>query len=238
MKKLNLLLFASLLLVISCSEKKEVKQEVIARNDVMTKELQQAKTPAQLISLFKEGNAKFVKGDLTFTDYPKQIMQTSQGQYPAAVILSCLDSRIPVEKVFDLGVGDVFVGRVAGNIVNADMLGSMEFACKLSGSKLVLILGHTECGAVKGAIDNAKLGNLTELLAKIRPAIDSVSSFQGDKTSKNKEFVDKVAQENVKLTMNEVRLKSPVLKEMEDKGEIDIIGGLYDITTGKVTFME
>ncbi|MEO6694598.1 MAG: carbonic anhydrase family protein [Ignavibacteria bacterium] len=244
MKKLSVLFFAGLLFLVSCGEKKDVtdkkdsKEEPKARNDVMTKELQQAKTPASIITVLKEGNAKFVKGDLTFTDYPKQIMQTSEGQYPAAVILSCLDSRIPVEKVFDLGVGDVFVGRVAGNIVNADMLGSMEFACKLSGSKLVLILGHTECGAVKGAIDNAKLGNLTELLAKIRPAVDSASSFQGDKTTKNKEFVDMVAQKNVLLTMNEVRKKSPVLKDMEDKGEIDIIGGFYDITTGKVTFME
>jgi carbonic anhydrase len=165
-------------------------------------------------------------------------METSKGQYPAAVILSCLDSRIPVEKVFDLGVGDVFVGRVAGNIVNTDMLGSMEFACKVSGAKLVLILGHTECGAVKGAIDNVKLGNLTELLEKIRPAIDSLSNFSGDKTSKNKVFVDKVTDENVLVAMNEIRKNSPILNEMEQKGEIDIIGGVYDINTGKVTFME
>ena len=238
MKKVSLLIFASLLFVISCSEKKEVKQEVVARNDVMTKELQQAKTPDKIVAVLKEGNSRFVKGDLTFTDYPKQIIETSKGQYPAAVILSCLDSRIPVEKVFDLGVGDVFVARVAGNIVNADMLGSMEFACKVSGAKLVVVLGHTECGAIKGAIDNVKLGNLTELLAKIRPAIDSLSSFQGEKTSKNKLFVDKVTDENVLLTMGEIRMKSPILQEMEQKGEIDIIGGVYDINTGKVTFIE
>ncbi len=238
MKKLSLVLFVNLLLLISCSEKKEVKEEVKVRNDVMTKELQQAKTPDKIIAILKEGNSRFVKGDLTFTDYPKQIMQTSQGQYPAAVILSCLDSRIPVEKVFDLGVGDVFVARVAGNIVNTDMLGSMEFSCKVSGSKLIVVLGHTECSAIKGAIDNVKLGNLTELLAKIHPAIDSLSTFPGDKTSKNKVFVDKVTDENVLLTMDEIRMKSPILKEMEQKGEIDIIGGVYDINTGKVTFLQ
>lgn len=222
----------------SSTEKKEVKEEVKARNDVMTKELQQASTPDKIIAVLKEGNSRFVKGDLTFTDYPKQIMTASQGQYPAAVVLSCLDSRIPVEKVFDLGIGDLFVARVAGNVVNTDMLASMEFACKVMGSKLVVVLGHTECGAIKGAIDNVKLGNLTELLAKIQPAIDSLSSFAGDKTSKNKEYVNKVTDKNVLVAMNNVRKNSPVLKEMEDKGEIDIIGGIYDISTGKVTFME
>ncbi|MEP7145890.1 MAG: carbonic anhydrase family protein, partial [bacterium] len=180
----------------------------------------------------------FVKGDLTFTDYPKQIIETSNGQFPSAVILSCLDSRVPVEKVFDLGVGDIFVARVAGNIVNPDMLASMEFGCKVVGSKLIVVLGHTECGAIKAAIDNVKLGNITELLEKILPAIDSLSTFTGDKNSKNKEYVDKVTDKNVLLTMNNIRRNSPILKEMEDKGEIDIIGGVYDINTGKVTFME
>jgi len=244
MKKLSALFLASLFIFASCGEKKDVsdkkdaKDEVKPRNDVMTQELQQAKTPDKIIAVLKEGNSRFVKGDLTFTDYPKQIMQTSQGQYPAAVILSCLDSRVPVEKVFDLGIGDIFVARVAGNIVNTDMLASMEYGCRVVGSKLIVVLGHTECGAVKSAIDDVKLGNITELLAKIRPAVDSLSSFQGDKTSKNKVFVDKVTDENVLLTMNEIRMKSPILKEMEDKGEIDIIGGVYDIATGKVTFME
>jgi len=222
----------------SSTEKKEVKEEVKARNDVMTKELQMASTPDKIIAVLKEGNSRFVKGDLTFTDYPKQIMSASQGQYPAAVVLSCLDSRVPVEKVFDLGIGDIFVARVAGNIINSDMLASMEFACKVSGSKLVLVLGHTECGAIKSAIDDVKLGNITELLAKIQPAIDSLSTFAGDRTSKNKEYVNKVTDKNVLVAMNNVRKNSPILKEMEDKGEIDIIGGNYDISTGKVTFIE
>lgn len=244
MKKLSTVFFASLLFLISCgekkevSEKKDVKQEVKVRNDVLTQELQQAKTSEKIIDILKEGNNKFVKGDLTFTDYPKQIIQTSQGQYPAAVILSCLDSRVPVEKVFDLGVGDIFVGRVAGNIVNPDMLGSMEYGCKVVGAKVIMVLGHTDCGAVKSAIDNVKLGNITELLAKIRPAVDSSSSFQGDKTSKNTAFVDEVTDKNVALTMNNILKNSPILKEMEEKGEIDIIGGVYDVKTGKVTFME
>lgn len=246
MKKLLFISIVSSLLLCSCSEKKEAKnegsevakQETNVRNNVMTKELQQAKTPEQILEVLKTGNGKFVTGDLTFTDYPKQIMQTSQGQYPAAVILSCLDSRVPVEKVFDLGVGDIFVARVAGNIINPDILASMEYGCKVVGSKLIVVLGHTECGAVKAAIDNVKLGNITELLAKIKPAVDSLADFKGDKTSKNKEFVNKVTDENVELAMDQIRKNSPILKEMEEKGEIDIIGGLYDVSTGSVTFMK
>ncbi|MDQ3020319.1 MAG: carbonic anhydrase family protein [Bacteroidota bacterium] len=241
MKKLILILAISSLILTSCGEKKEmkeVKEEAKARNDVMTQELQQAKTPAKIIEVLKTGNAKFVKGDLTFTDYPKQIMQTSKGQYPAAVILSCLDSRIPIEKVFDLGVGDIFVARVAGNIINPDILASMEYGCKVIGSKLIVVLGHTECGAIKAAIDTVKLGNITELLEKIKPAVDSMKTFQGDKTSKNKAYVDKVTSENVEIAMNNIRKNSPILKEMEIKGEIDIVGGVYDVNTGSVTFME
>jgi len=238
MKKLSLVLLSSLFIFISCTEKKEVIEEVRVRNDVMTKELQQATTPAKIIEVLKEGNSKFVKGDLTFTDFPKQIIETSKGQFPSAVILSCLDSRVPVEKVFDLGVGDVFVARVAGNIVNTDMLASMEFGCKVAGAKLIVVLGHTECGAVKAAIDNVKLGIITELLAKIGPAIDSMSTYSGDKTSKDKVYVDKVTAENVELVMNTIRKNSSILNEMEKNGEIDIIGGVYDINSGKVTFME
>lgn len=232
--------------LISCGEKhdtkqeagKDTKKETAARNDVMTKELQQAKTPEQVLEVLKTGNGKFVKGDLTFTDYPKQIMQTSQGQFPTAVVLSCLDSRVPVEKVFDLGVGDVFVARVAGNIINPDILASMEYGCKVVGSKLIVVLGHTECGAVKAAIDNVELGNITELLAKIKPAVDSSSSFEGEKTSKDKGYVNKVTDENVELAIVNIRKNSPILKEMEEKGEIDIVGGLYDVNTGAVTFMK
>lgn len=237
MNKLSLVLLASLLLLTSCSGTPQVEKEVAkARNDVMTQELQLARTPDKIIALLQEGNRKFVQGDLTFTDYPKQIIETSKGQYPAAVILSCLDSRVPIEKVFDLGVGDVFVARVAGNIVNPDILGSMEYGCRVAGSKLIVVLGHSECGAVKAAIDEVKLGNITGLLARIRPAVDSLASYQGDRTSKNKEFVDRVAEENVVLTKNNIRSNSAILNEMEQKGEIDIIGGVYDVNTGKVTF--
>jgi carbonic anhydrase len=244
MKKLILFSVTMSMFLFSCGEKhdakqeagKETKQETIVRNDVMTKELQQAKTPQQVLEVLKNGNAKFVKGDLTFTDYPKQIMQTSQGQFPTAVVLSCLDSRVPVEKVFDLGVGDVFVARVAGNIINPDILASMEYGCKVVGSKIIVVLGHTECGAVKAAIDNVELGNITELLAKIKPAVDSSSSFEGEKTSKDKGYVNKVTDENVELAIVNIRKNSPILKEMEEKGEIDIVGAVYDVSTGAVTF--
>jgi carbonic anhydrase len=246
MKKLIILSVTMSMFLFSCGEKhdtkqeagKDTKKETAARNDVMTKELQQAKTPEQVLEVLKTGNGKFVKGDLTFTDYPKQIMQTSQGQFPTAVVLSCLDSRVPVEKVFDLGVGDVFVARVAGNIINPDILASMEYGCKVVGSKIIVVLGHTECGAVKAAIDNVELGNITELLAKIKPAVDSSSSFEGEKTSKDKGYVNKVTDENVELAIVNIRKNSPILKEMEEKGEIDIVGGLYDVNTGAVTFMK
>jgi carbonic anhydrase len=242
MKNLLIVLALSSILFFSCGEKKgtkpEAKDSSKVRNEVMTQELQQAKTPADVIEVLKTGNAKFVKGDLTFTDYPKQIILASKGQFPTAVVLSCLDSRVPVEKVFDLGVGDIFVARVAGNIINPDILASMEYGCKVVGSKLIVVLGHTDCGAVKAAIDQVKLGNITELLKKIEPAVDSSSSFAGDKTSKNKGYVDKVTDENVVIAIDNIRKNSPILKEMEEKGEIEIVGGIYDINTGKVTFMK
>jgi carbonic anhydrase len=242
MKYLPVVLLASSMFLTSCGEKKEIKEEAkekqAPRNDVMTKEIQQAKTPEKVLEVLKAGNAKFVKGDLTFTDYPKQIMQTSSSQFPSAVVLSCLDSRVPVEKVFDLGIGDIFVARVAGNIINPDILASMEYGCKVVGSKLIVVLGHTECGAVKAAIDKVKLGNITELLEKIDPAIDSLSKFDGEMTSKNKVYVDKVTNENVELAIVNIRKNSPILKEMEEKGEIEIVGGMYDVSTGAVTFVK
>lgn len=244
MKTLILCFVMTAVLFTSCGEKKETKEEakkesnekVTAKNEVMTQELQQAKTPEKIIEVLKEGNAKFVKGDLTFTDYPKQILKTSTGQFPYAVVLSCLDSRVPVEKVFDLGIGDIFVARVAGNIVNPDILASMEYGCKVAGSKVIVVLGHSDCGAVKSAIDKVKLGNITELLEKIDPAIDSLSSYEGDKSSKNKVFVDKVTEENVELGINNIRKNSPILKEMEDNGEIEIVGAICNLSTGAVTF--
>jgi carbonic anhydrase len=171
-------------------------------------------------------------------DHSKQIRDAVNGQYPKAIILSCIDSRVPVEDVFDKGIGDLFVARVAGNIVNEDILGSMEFSCKVSGAKVVLVIGHEYCGAIKGAIDNVTLGNLTALLKKITPAVQACGHYHGTKTSKNPEFVDMVIKENVKITVANIRAQSPILKEMEQKGEIKIVGAYYDMDNGVVSFFE
>lgn len=203
---------------------------------VLTKDEQDALTPDEVIKSLKEGNKRFTSNDLTARDHNAQVRKTVNGQFPKAVILSCVDSRVPVEDVFDKGIGDIFVARVAGNFVNVDILGSMEFGCKVSGSKVILVLGHEHCGAVKAAIDDVKLGNITDMLTKIRPAVDTVS-YDGDRTSGNEEFVHMVCEENVRKTMNDIREKSPILKEMEDNGEIKIVGGVYDMDTGAVDFL-
>ncbi len=204
-----------------------------------TKESQSKMTPAQAVLVLKEGNERFVKGEALNYDFGAQVDKTSTGQYPHSIILSCVDSRIPTEIVFDQGIGDVFNARIAGNFVNYDILGSMEFATKVAGSKLIVVMGHTACGAVKGACDNAELGNLTQMLDKIEPAIEAVETAPGvARNSKNIEFVNDVALKNVILTIDDIRTMSPVLKEMHDNGEIDIVGAMYDINTGKVTFVE
>lgn len=223
------------LFFVSCNEKKTEEE---ARTYVITEELQAALTPKQILDSLKVRNDRFSKGKMTRVDYTSQIVKSENSQYPAAVILSCLDSRVPVESIFDLSIGDVFVARVAGNIVNPDILGSMEYGCKVSGSKLVIVLGHSQCGAVKSAIDSVKLGNITELLSKIEPAVDSVSAKMENRSSKNKEFVKKVTDENVLLTIDNIRKNSPILKEMEEKGEIKIVGGVYELDNGKVHFFE
>lgn len=203
---------------------------------VLTADEQSALTPDSVINGLKEGNKRFVEGDLTARDHTAQIRKTVGGQYPKAVILSCVDSRVPVEDVFDKGIGDIFVARVAGNFVNEDILGSMEFGCKVSGSKVILVLGHEHCGAVKAAVDDVKLGNITAMLSKIRPAVESVV-YDGDRTSKNEEFVHLACESNIKKTIQDIRSNSPILKEMEDNGEIKIIGGVYDMDTGEVDFI-
>jgi carbonic anhydrase len=170
-----------------------------------------------------------VSGTLTSRDHSKQVREAAFGQYPKAVILSCLDSRIPVE--------DVFVARVAGNFENIDILGSMEFGCKVAGSKLILVLGHEHCGAVKGAIDDVELGNITPMLKNIRPAVEHFTAYEGDRSSENEEFVHMVAEKNVRLTIADIREQSPILREMESKNEIRIVGGLYGMDTGTVTFI-
>jgi carbonic anhydrase len=205
----------------------------------VTKEEQEALTPDAVLAELVAGNARFVAGKLTHPDVTARIAASAEGQYPKAVILSCLDSRVPVEQLFDLGIGDIFVGRVAGNIENEDQLGSMEFATKLAGAKLVLVLGHSGCGAVKGACDGAELGNLTALLAKIRPAVEAVEGFSPEnRTSANGEFVAKVIEQNVRQTVSDIRKDSPVLADLEKSGAIKIVGALYELQTGKITLLD
>ena len=204
---------------------------------VLTAEEQAALTPEQVITLFKEGNERFVNNDLTMRDHSAQVRKSTNAQYPKAIVLSCVDSRVPVEDVFDRGIGDIFVARVAGNFVNEDILGSMEFACKVSGSKLILVLGHEHCGAVKAAVDDVKLGNITPMLEKIMPAVEKVE-YSGLRSSENAEFVHMVCESNVWNTIDQIRERSPILNEMEENGEIRIVGAIYDMDNGKVQFLE
>jgi carbonic anhydrase len=201
----------------------------------LTKAQRDAMTPADVIAKMKKGNERFRRGREAPHDYLAQQKASAQGQYPAAVILSCIDSRAPAEVILDLGIGDVFNARVAGNVANHDILGSMEFACKLAGAKVVLVMGHTACGAIKGAIDNAELGNLTGLLAKIRPAVDA-TEYEGERSAKNYTFVDAVARKNVELTMEQIRQNSGVLRELESQGAIKIAGSMYNLKTAVVEF--
>ena len=185
----------------------------------------------------KKGNERFRQGKESPHDYLAQQRASAQGQYPAAVILSCIDSRAPAETIMDLGIGNCFNARVAGNIANDDIIGSMEFACKVAGAKVLLVMGHTACGAIKGAIDNVQLGNLTGLLAKIRPAV-SATDYEGERSAKNYGFVDAVARKNVELTMAEIRRRSSVLAELESSSAIKIVGAMYDLETGVVEFAD
>lgn len=205
----------------------------------MTKAAQAATTPDQALQRLKEGNARFVAGSASHRNLRKQVKETSEGQFPFASVVSCIDSRTSTELIFDQGIGDVFNARVAGSVVNGDILGSLEYASKVAGSKLVAVIGHTHCGAVKGACDNVKLGNLTGLLDKIAPAVAATPSAKGeDRTSKNHHFVDHVAETNVHETIASIRKNSPILRQMERDGQIKIVGGMYDIETGKVTFLK
>ena len=207
--------------------------------NAQTKETQAGITPAKALELLKEGNQRFTAKQQLGRDLSLQVEQTSTGQYPFATILSCIDSRVPAELVFDQGIGDIFSARIAGNFVNADILGSMEFACKLAGTKLILVLGHTACGAVKGACDHAELGNLTGMLENLSPAVNAITepSDPAQRTSANIDFVNAVGTKNVSLTIERIRKESPVLAEMEQAGEISIVGGMYDLATGKVNFL-
>ena len=203
-----------------------------------TKATQAQITPARALQILKEGNARFAAGRSLTRDYMSQVRETALGQYPFASIVGCIDSRVAPEQVFDQGIGDIFSARIAGNFIDDDILGSLEFASKLAGSRLIVVLGHTECGAIKGACDNVHLGNLTQMLAKLRPAVDAVPDDVGPRTSKNGRFVQDVADMNVKLGIRYIREHSPVLREMQDKGEIAIVGAMYDVSTGRVEFFQ
>jgi carbonic anhydrase len=195
-------------------------------------------TPDQILQEFLDGNERFRNNNLTHRDHSEQIRKSVFGQYPKAVVVSCLDSRVPVEDVFDQGIGDVFVGRIAGNFVNDDLLGSLEFACKVAGAKLIVIMGHQHCGAIIGAIDNVKLGNLTTTLSNIKPAIEMSQVYSGEKRSDNEEFVKLVSVNNVRHAISTIRSKSPILREMEEKGEIKIVGLFYTLTKGELLMID
>ena len=202
----------------------------------LTKEIQDAITPYMALNLLEEGNKRFVNNLKTNRNLLLQANETSDGQHPFAVILSCIDSRTSAELVFDQGLGDIFSVRIAGNIINEDILGSMEFACKVAGSKIIVVLGHANCGAVKGACDHVEMGNLTALLSKIRPAVDDELETIDNRTSKNSSFVEKVASINVKRSVKSIMERSTILEHMIESGKIGIVGGMHDLSTGQVTY--
>ena len=208
----------------------------IACVDALTKAQRDKLSPDEILALMKKGNKRFYSGKREDRNVLAQQRAVAKGQYPAAVLLTCIDSRAPAETILDLRIGDIFNARVAGNVENPDILGSMEFACKLAGSKVVLVMGHTACGAIKGAIDSAELGNLTGLLAKIKPAV-AATTYTGERTSKSYAFVDAVAQKSVEITVADIRKDSPVLAQMESNGDIKIAGAMYNLETGVVDFL-
>jgi len=204
----------------------------------LTREMQLALTPAKAIKLLRDGNDRFVNNLKVNRNLLQQVNDTSNGQFPFATILSCIDSRTSAELIFDQGLGDIFSIRIAGNIINEDILGSMEFACKVAGSKAIVVLGHTKCGAVKGACDHVRIGHLTYLLNKLEPAVYEEKTITENRNSENPEFVEKVATLNVQMTLQAIREQSAILKDLLDKGEIALVGGMYDVDTGVVTFFE
>ena len=208
----------------------------LAHADALSKEQREKMTPDEIITHAKIGNERFRAGLRKNRDFLREQTTSAKGQHPAAVVLSCIDSRAPAEIILDFGIGDIFNSRVAGNIANEDILGSLEFACAVAGSKVVLVMGHTACGAIKGAIDKVQLGNLTGLLEKIRPAIEA-THYDGERTSKNDNFVNAVARKNVELTVTGIRARSSLLKELESKGSIKIVGTMYNLDTAAIEFI-
>ena len=203
-----------------------------------TKTTQSAITPQKALQMLKDGNSRFLQGNMLQRDWMQQVKATAAGQFPFAAVVGCVDSRVPNELVFDQGIGDIFSARIAGNFVNDDLLGSLEFACAAAGAKLIVVLGHTECGAVKGACDDVVLGNLTLTLSNIKQAVKAVPGYDSNRNSKNKQFVQAVADKHVELTVERIRQRSPLLWGMIDNGKIGLVGAMYDVHSGKVTFME
>jgi carbonic anhydrase len=230
----GLLLAIPLLLLafIGCSTVTPERRDLAA-----IKQEQAALTPAQVLAWLQRGNERFAAGKPQPRDMLHDQRITAAGQYPRAVLLSCIDSRAPAEFIFDTGLGDLFNARIAGNIADADLVGSMEFACAVSGAKLVVVMGHTSCGAIKGACDHVELGNLTGLLDKIQPAVQAVHDVPGERSSKNTKFVEAVTEANVRLTVERIRELSPILRDMESAGKIQIVGCIYDLETGRVRFL-
>jgi carbonic anhydrase len=239
--KSRFLLFISVLLF-SCGNRSQNNTASAPANSsadwVMTKAIQEKLTPDSIITILKNGNTNFYDFKLTPKNDSMRVRITSDsGQYPMAAVLSCLDSRVPPEHVFDRGIGDLFIARVAGNFANTDILGSLEYACKVSGAKVILVLGHENCGAIKSAIDNVQLGNITAMLRNLKPAVDSTQTT-GERTSKNKQFVHDVAIKNIAFTIKKIRTDSQILDAMEKAGKLKIIGGIYDLANGKITFID
>jgi len=207
-------------------------------NKALDKATQSSLTPKNVLNDLINGNQRYTQSKMEVRNYDSQRIETVNGQFPKAVILSCIDSRVPIETIFDQGIGDIFVARVAGNFENTDILGSLEYACKAAGSKLVFVLGHESCGAVKSAIDGVELGNITSMLGNILPAVKKTAEeLDGAVSSSNTSFVAKTVENNVALTIDRIREKSPILKEMEDQGEIEIVGGVYHLSSGKVILL-
>jgi len=203
---------------------------------VATAEFQEAITPAEVLEKLKVGNKRFLEGRMLHRDYLSQMELTAKGQHPYAVIVSCIDSRKPAEIIFDKGIGDMFNARIAGNFINTDILGSLEFACKVSGAKLILIMGHSDCGAIKSACDRVKLGNITAMLANIMPAVDAIKDVEGEKTSKNKVFLEAVSKQNVLMGKEKIIKESQIIREMVNKGQVLIEGCMYNLQNGSVGF--
>jgi carbonic anhydrase len=233
MKVLPLIFLAAILF--SCNNITPVKAVNAFTDKVITAGEQKNLSPDSVISMLKNGNEDFYNHRSTLKNDSLRIHLTAHGQYPMAAVLSCIDSRVPVEEVFNMGIGDLFVARVAGNIENQDILGSLEYACKVSGAKVIMILGHEHCGAIKSAIDNVQMGNITALLTKIQPAVEAVKT-DGARSSKNELLVHEVAIKNVELTIKKIRTDSEILNKMEQEQKIKIVGGIYDLDSGKITF--